>query len=743
MKLSELLEFSEIVIQCHDNPDADAIASGFALYTYFLEKGKKVSLVYSGRNIIRKSNLVMMVDELDIPINYTKAIKNPELLITVDCQYGEGNVTKHKAQNVAVIDHHKVLGALPKLHEVRDTLGACSTLVWQMLRDEGIDINSNEALATALYYGLYADTNSFTEISHPLDRDLRDMAKFDKNLVNRLRNANMSLEELEIAGTALLRSDFIEDQRFAIVKAGECDPNVLGIISDLVLGVDAIDVCLVFNVSELGVKLSVRSCVKEVKANELAEEICRGIGSGGGHLTKAGGFVQMELLIPEYLNFCEKQGFSPRMRYNVNGTQQYPTDSAIKSLLEKRMVDYFADTEIIYSNTYDIKDGDMTKYIKKPLPICYVDATDIASEGTLVTVRTYSGDIDAEIRGGLRFVIDRNGNVELNTDSRFSDKYRIYPGWKFDAMDAEYKPTIKINDRDGRVISLLELSTVCIPANKKEVLGKMLDHKVKVFSQWDESAYITGKAGDMLIAHGRKPYNLETLSREQFLEEYRQARKNDDMNEYEAVIFDLDGTLLDTLEDLKNAVNAALKACDMPLCTLEQVRQYVGNGVRNLMIRAVPQGQDNPGFEKAFEEFKKYYALHCNDNTKPYYGIEFLMEELAARGIKIAIVSNKIDSAVKELNQLYFKKYVSTAIGEMEGIKRKPAPDTVNKALKELGVKASRAVYVGDSDVDIMTARNAGMKCISVTWGFRDEEFLKEHGATEMIERPIELLSLI
>ena len=158
------------------------------------------------------------------------------------------------------------------------------------------------------------------------------------------------------------------------------------------------------------------------------------------------------------------------------------------------------------------------------------------------------------------------------------------------------------------------------------------------------------------------------------------------------------------------------------------------------MVRAVPDGEDNPLFEKTFSDFKEYYEVHCKDKTGPYRGIVELMEVLHSREIKMAIVSNKIDSAVKELNDFYFSEYTEVAIGEMEGVARKPAPDTALKALKELDVPAERAIYVGDSDVDIQTAKNAGIECVSVTWGFRDRTFLLEHGATKLIDYPLQLL---
>ena len=215
------------------------------------------------------------------------------------------------------------------------------------------------------------------------------------------------------------------------------------------------------------------------------------------------------------------------------------------------------------------------------------------------------------------------------------------------------------------------------------------------------------------------------------------------MKHYTTVIFDLDGTLLDTLRDLTDSVNYALTDAGYPGHTIEEVRMMVGNGVRTLMERAVPAGISTEAFEAVFAAFKEHYDQHCNDHTHPYDGIPELLHTLKAQGFRLAIVSNKVDSAVKTLRALYFNETIPVAIGEKEGIRRKPAPDTVVTALQELGASASDAVYVGDSDVDIQTAANAGMDCISVSWGFRDTAFLKAHGASLIIDHPQELPALL
>ena len=220
---------------------------------------------------------------------------------------------------------------------------------------------------------------------------------------------------------------------------------------------------------------------------------------------------------------------------------------------------------------------------------------------------------------------------------------------------------------------------------------------------------------------------------------------------YDTYIFDLDGTLLDTLRDLADSVNYALRQHHMPEHSVDNIRRFVGNGVRLLMERAVPDGADNPLFDAAFDTFRQYYMHHSLDTTRPYDGIPELIRELHARGCQMAVVSNKMMAATQELVRHFFPE-IPVAIGEheAEGIRKKPAPDTVFAALRALtpaNVPAGSpagpvAVYVGDSDVDLATARNAGLPCISVLWGFRDREFLLDHGATTFASHPSDILNI-
>lgn len=210
-----------------------------------------------------------------------------------------------------------------------------------------------------------------------------------------------------------------------------------------------------------------------------------------------------------------------------------------------------------------------------------------------------------------------------------------------------------------------------------------------------------------------------------------------------AVIFDLDGTILDTLEDLKNSVNFALSKNGLPVRTIDEIRTFVGNGIRLLIERAVPENTNDELLERCFLDFKKHYKEHSADNTKPYDGIIPVLREIKAKGIKLAVVSNKADFAVQTLVEEYFQGLFDFAVGEREGIRRKPCPDSVNEAIRVLDASPDEVVYVGDSEVDIETSRNAGVNCVAVTWGFRDKCVLESLSPEYIIDKPSQLMELI
>lgn len=491
MRLSDLLNFQDIVIQCHNNPDADAIASGFGVYTYLKAHNKNVRLIYSGPNQIQKANLCLMVETLNIPIEHVETLNSPELLITVDCQHGEGNVNSFEAKTIAIIDHHQPAVDFPPLCELRSNLGSCSTIVWDMLRAEGIDVNADKHLATALYYGLLTDTNNFTELSHPLDKDLRDECLFDRSLITLFRNTNLSLSELVIAGKALQDYRYNEKYRFAVVQADPCDPNILGMISDLILEVDVVDTCLVYSVLPGGIKLSVRSCVKEVKACEMVQSVTEGIGSGGGHLIKAGGFIsKAKLPCPEF---------------------------DIGSFMNDRLEEYFSTTEIIYAKEYNADLSNMKKYRKLPLSLGYVKITDLFPEGIHVNIRTLEGDLDIEIEEDMYIMIGLLGEIYPIRKEKFERSY-VYNNEPY-VFNAEYEPTIR-ETTEGTSVSLIPYAKSCVSTGTVEIYARPIDHRVKIFTAWDEEKYMSGQAGDFLAVRTDDLHDVYLIFRDIFWDTY-------------------------------------------------------------------------------------------------------------------------------------------------------------------------------------------------------------------------------
>lgn len=481
MKLRELARFNPITIQCHDNPDADALGAGYGLYCYFKSLGNEVHLVYSGSNEIQKSNLCLMLEQLHLPVEYMQVRSGerehlPGLLLTVDCQYGAGNVTGLTGDETAIIDHHQVEIDDVALSIIQPNLGSCCTLVWKLLMEEGFQINDDNGLGTALYYGLYTDTNQFSELYNPLDMDMRDSLLYDKSMITLFRNSNLSLKELEIAGIAMIRYSYNDDYQFAVIKSQPCDPNILGLISDFLLQVDVIKTCVVFSETGDGYKLSVRSCVKEVNASGLAAFLTEDIGSGGGHYEKAGGFISSRLY-----------------------EKKYPTLHA-EAYFNNRMTEYFDSFDLIYAAEYEADITQMKLYEKKKNPVGYVKADEVLPIGTPITIRTLEGDVEMTVEEDLYIVIGIKGEVYPNRREKFEKSYRKLEqpySYADCSANTEYIPTIK-NRADGSTLILTDYAGTCVPAGLVKIYAKPLEKGVKVFTEWDKGKYMLGRPGDYL-----------------------------------------------------------------------------------------------------------------------------------------------------------------------------------------------------------------------------------------------------
>lgn len=475
MKLNELLKYDDIVIQCHDNPDADALASGYGVYWYLEKMGKNPKFIYRGNNEIQKSNLLMMISALEVPVDYAPNFyEKPELLVVVDCQYGQSNVTKTEAGTVAVIDHHQVIEELTELSEIRSTVGSCATVVWDMIRSEGLQVNEDKMLSTALYYGLYTDTARLSEMNHPLDRDMIEVLDVSMSIVTEMSNSNISLEELKITGRAILDYDYYSKNRCLIIHAEKCDPNILGVISDFSMETSGVDVCVAFYISPEELKFSVRSCVREVHANELAACLADKIGGGGGHLKKAGGAV--------YPDKLESIGVS----YDFK---------SINDLFVRRIEEYYDKYEIIYAKDAELDISTMKKYEKQPQELGYVKLTDVFPLNTMVEIRTLEGDVSLRLDDDKYLMIGIEGEVYPITKEKLEKSY--IPTGKPYSRNFEYEPSIRNLFTDEKK-NVMSVAHGVISSGKTRIYAKPLDRYIKLFTTWNDEKYYSGAPGDYI-----------------------------------------------------------------------------------------------------------------------------------------------------------------------------------------------------------------------------------------------------
>lgn len=498
MKLRNFLDYDKITIQCHDNPDADAIASGYGLYCYFKGQGKEVKFIYSGNAKIQKDNLCIMIEQLQIPIEYREKTdeKIEGVLITVDCQYGARNVTRFEADAVAIIDHHQQEITEVKECLIKSTYGSCSTLVWELLLNEAYDIKENENLQTALYYGLYMDTGQLMEIFNPKDKDLRDSMRFDFLLLKRLQNCNMSMKELGIVANSIINCVQNTKERYVIVHAQPCDANILGVISDLVLQVSEVDVCIVFNELSDGIKLSVRSCVREMQACHLAEFLTKEMGSGGGHLSKAGGFISK---VKYKAVYCEL---------------------AIEQYFQKRMDEYIESYDLIEAADYQFQKQGMKKYRKKNMPIGYVETTKVYEAGTPILVRTLEGDTNTVSDEENYVMIGIKGEVYPIKKEKFVRNYKVLEA-AYSLEDVDYVPTIK-NEITGEVADLISYGKTCVAVGEVTIYAKPLEKGIKIFTAWDKEKYMKGDPGDYLAVRSDDLHDVYVIRRDIFFDTYEE-----------------------------------------------------------------------------------------------------------------------------------------------------------------------------------------------------------------------------
>ncbi|MCL2580202.1 MAG: DHH family phosphoesterase [Oscillospiraceae bacterium] len=484
-RLRDLLEYQEIAIQCHNFPDADTIASAFAIYTYLKENGKTPRLFYSGPGKITKPNLVRMVELLSIPVEHLNSLPRVEALVLADCQYGESNVAKFEADMVFMLDHHEDKG-FEHVGIIQSALGSCSTLIWDLLKKENFDFDKYPDMSAALYYGLYTDTSSLEEISHPLDKDMRDSVKFDHDIINSLRFNNLTMDELSIAGAAFSHNSVNQKYGYATFKAAACDQNILGFISDLALQVENVGVCIVYNTLPNGYKLSIRSCSREVMANEFASFLA----DGGGHKQKAGGFISKDKI----------------------GSMN------IDEYIESRANEYFESYDIISCGNHNLDISSMSRYVKSKIPAGYVKTADIFAKDTPLSVRTLEGDSEITASPDIFLMIGYEGEVYPIKAEKFQKSYQA-TDQPYSKTGTAYSPTVR-NKITGQTIKLEAYAKTCLPKGEVQILAKPLERNVKVFTSWNLEGYYCGKPGDYIAVRADDQKDVYIIREDIFYKTY-------------------------------------------------------------------------------------------------------------------------------------------------------------------------------------------------------------------------------
>ncbi len=584
MKLQDLLNYHKIAVQCHDAPDADALACLYAVYWYLKENGRTARLIYGSplgeETLIQKSSLKHMLKDLGlegIVQHITHLEDEPDLLLYVDCHPGEPNVRlfgqnayplkkvedqesqtyqlpvnfetgenvreTFGAGAVAVIDHHKITHPknLPPMQTIQPCK-SCSTILWTMLLDEGIDLrkgqdkgrdNRKKQLATALYYGLYTDSSELQELNGGRDQDLVDAlnANFqDESILFRWKTSNLSLQDMKNVVRALSQYDYYEKDRFAItgLKSEDgCypDQNLLGIIGDLLICVDKIDTCVTFCEQATKFRLSVRTCTQEAMATDVIRFITKGLGGGGGHPRKTGGELDKEPLRQAY-----------RSWYN---TEEEDLSAAVHQFLADRMRTYYSSFDVFYSGEAEtaqkINIHSMKLYEKKAdINIGYIHlaGTGLYKPGTVLTIRTLQGDMVETVKRDTYLLFGVDGELYTNSKEAFLSQYE--ESSEHYTFPAEYRPhipsAIRADEAQQKKLdadALLAHIRTCRPKPGHQVYARRLERRAKVFSKRRPDGYLLGEPGDWLVANAHDISRIHIVKADSFPKLYFMVKSGD------------------------------------------------------------------------------------------------------------------------------------------------------------------------------------------------------------------------
>lgn len=495
MKLKDLLAYDDIVIQCHDKPDADTIASGYALLKYLERMGKCPRLVYSGPQKVTRGSLHEMIRRFSIPLEYLgRSDGEAELLVMVDCRAGERNVTALPCRNLAVIDHHTVKDGetLPPLHEIRteaDGYASCATVLWAMLEEAGFPVEEGGQLPTILYYGLYMDTQEL-KTARKMDRNMLESLKYDMDIVTELQSVNMSLEEIRITGRAYDTLHISPKHRFAVAQVEPCDPDILGIVGDELMKVAGVDVSAAYCMLDgnQGLKISVRCRRGGGNAADLVGWLVRSMGSdGGGSPTKAAGRIPTAFLE----DACA-------------GDDWDDLSGAAGRLIYRLLTDYFETPPMeIRSGEYSperIREScgsGASLYRKKKIPVGYVRATDLFPEGEDILLRMLEGDVRKKVTAELYIMIGVDGEVYHSDGQALCRNYDLTDEPFPINGKSPWQPKIyRYADREAKLLA--PCAKKCVAKDGALIRAARLDRRLRVLTKWGE--WHLGEAGDWLAS---------------------------------------------------------------------------------------------------------------------------------------------------------------------------------------------------------------------------------------------------
>lgn len=518
MRLADLLSYEDIVIQCHDKPDADAIASGFALLRYLEGNGKSPRLVYSGPKREVRGSLHEMIQRFEIPLAYLPRPEGEaELLVTVDCRAGERNVTALPCRNLAVIDHHTVKAgeSLPPLHEVRteeDGYASCATVLWAMLKEAGFPVETDSRLPTILYYGLYMDTQEL-KTAQKMDREMLDSLQYDIDIVTELQSVNLSQEEIRITGRAYNTLHINAKHRFAVAQVEPCDPDILGVVGDELMKVAGVDVSAAYCILEgdQGAKVSVRCRRRGYSAAELVHWLARSMGNdGGGAPTKAAGRLPRPLLEEA----CAGDGWD-----DLSG--------AAGRLIYRQLTDYFeTPPKRIQTGEYgpervrELCGGEAALFRKKKAPVGYVRAADLFPEGEEILIRMLEGDTRKKVTPELYIMIGVDGETYHTQESTLRRNYELLEEPFPVDGESPWQPKV-YRYADRQVHLLAPFARTCVARDGTLIRAAQLNCRTEVLTPWGE--WNLGEPGDWLVSRDENRQDIYIIKKSIFQRTYEKV----------------------------------------------------------------------------------------------------------------------------------------------------------------------------------------------------------------------------